>query len=72
MVFDGASPVGFRATPVIHDIIQAAAASPERSNERAAFALKNPYRGFVRANDYLPPEILKSDRSRQPARYRPG
>ena len=60
MVFDGASPVGFRATPVIHDIIQAAAASPERSNERAAYALKNPYRGFVRANDYLPPEILKS------------
>jgi DNA-binding CsgD family transcriptional regulator len=61
MVFDGARPVGFRATPVIHDIIEAAATSTERPNPRAAFALKNPFRGFVRANDYLPPEILNSD-----------
>jgi DNA-binding CsgD family transcriptional regulator len=61
MVFDGARPVGFRATPVIHDIIEAAAKSPERPNERAAFALKHPFSGFVRANDYLPPEILNSD-----------
>ena len=46
---------GFGATPVIHDIIEAAAASPEHPNQRAAFALKEPVRGFVRANDYLPP-----------------
>jgi hypothetical protein len=51
MVFDGARPVGFRATPVIHDIIAAAATSPGRPNERGAFALKHPFRGFVRAND---------------------
>jgi DNA-binding CsgD family transcriptional regulator len=42
-------------------IIAAAATSPGRPNERAAFALKHPFRGFVRANDYLPPELLNSD-----------
>jgi hypothetical protein len=62
MVFDGARPVGFRATPIIHDVIEAAAASRDGPNPRAAFALKNPFRGFVVANDYLPPEILNSDR----------
>jgi DNA-binding CsgD family transcriptional regulator len=61
MVFDGARPLGFRATPVVHDIIEAAATSLGRPNERAAFALKNPFRGFVRFNDYLPPAILNSD-----------
>jgi DNA-binding CsgD family transcriptional regulator len=61
MVFEGARPLGFRATPVVHDIIEAAATSLGRPNERAAFALKNPFRGFVRANDYLPPAILNSD-----------
>jgi DNA-binding CsgD family transcriptional regulator len=61
MVFDRAPPLGFRATPVIHDIIAAAAADIARPNPRAAFALKNPFRGFVRANDYLPPEILNTD-----------
>ena len=61
MVFDGARPVGFRATPVVYDVIKAAAASRDGPNPRAAFSLKNPFRGFVIANDYLPPEILNSD-----------
>jgi DNA-binding CsgD family transcriptional regulator len=61
IVFDRARPVGFRAAPVIHDIVAAAATNTGRPNQRAAFALKNPFKGFVRANDYLPPEILNTD-----------
>jgi len=61
MVFDRARPLGFRATPVIHDIIAAAATSTGRPNPRATFALKNPFRGFVRVGDYFPSEILNSD-----------
>jgi DNA-binding CsgD family transcriptional regulator len=57
MVFDGARPLGFRATPIVHDVLQAGATT----NQRAAYALKNPFRGFVRIKDYLPPEILNSD-----------
>ena len=61
MVFDGVRPVGFRATPVVHDVIAAAASGRDGPSQRAAFSLKNPFRGFVVANDYLPPEILNSD-----------
>lgn len=62
VLFDGGRPLGFRATPVVHDLIQAAVTGPKKGpNQRAIYALKNPFRGFVRANDYLPPEILNSD-----------
>jgi DNA-binding CsgD family transcriptional regulator len=62
ILFDGGRPLGFRATPVVHDIIQAAVTGPKKGpNQRAIYALQNPFRGFVRANDYLPPEILSSD-----------
>ena len=61
MVFDETRPVQFRATAVVHDIIQAAARATGQPNLRAAFTLKNPFTGFVRVSDYFPPQLLNDD-----------
>lgn len=61
VVFDEVKPVQFKGTPVIHDIIRAFCETHWRDSERASHTLKNPFTGFVRLNDYFPPELLQVD-----------
>jgi DNA-binding CsgD family transcriptional regulator len=61
MVFDQTRPVQFRATAIVHDIIQTAARATGQPNQRAAFTLKNPFTGFARMSEYFPPQLFIED-----------
>ena len=71
MVFDGARPVGFRATPVIHDVIEAAAASRDGPNPRAAFALRTRSEGSSWPTTTFRRDPQFRSRARTPACDRP-
>jgi DNA-binding CsgD family transcriptional regulator len=64
VVFDEVKPIQFKATPVVHDIIQSFCEGYWRESQRASHTLKNPFTGFVLLKDYFPPDLLKTDQCR--------
>lgn len=61
VVFDEIKPIQFKATPVVHDILQAFCEDHLRDSRRASHTLKNPITGFVVLKDYFPEDMLKVD-----------
>lgn len=61
VVFDEIKPIQYKATPVVHDILQAFCEDHWRDSRRASHTLKNPITGFVVLKDYFPEDMLKVD-----------
>lgn len=61
VVFDEIKPIQYKATPAVHDILQAFCEDHWRRSQRASHTLKNPVTGFVVLKDYFPQDMLKVD-----------
>lgn len=61
-VFDGKLPLGFRTTETIRAIIEDFVTTGEwRENERLPYFQRNPFTGFVIAQQYYPAEFLAAE-----------